>query len=158
MLRNSGLKPDRERHRMGMIGRLFGRGNREARPAVGGASPSGGPPESDVTFVHCGRVSDLRTGEVKQLRLRGGHEVVLALIDGTVWAGEAYCPHEGWPFKWSEVDLSAGRAPHLLCGRHGWRFCMDTGDVLDPPSYDRMAVYPVRVDGDEVFVGLPGVV
>jgi hypothetical protein len=35
---------------------------------------------------------------------------------------------------------------------------MDTGNVLDPPSYDRMAVYPVRVEGDDVLVGLPGVV
>jgi nitrite reductase/ring-hydroxylating ferredoxin subunit len=35
---------------------------------------------------------------------------------------------------------------------------MDTGEVLDPPSHDRMAVYPVRVVGDDVFVGLPGIV
>ena len=140
------------------FGRFFKRGPGDPKPAIVGGQPVGGPSEAAVTYVRCARVTDLHAGEVKQLRLRGGHEVVLALVDGTIWAGEAYCPHEGWPFKWSELDTDAGRGPHLLCGRHGWRFCMDTGDVLDPPSYDRMAVYPVRVDGDDVFVGLPGVV
>ena len=143
---------------MGIFGRVFGRGQNSEKPQRVGAQPAGAPHSSDVTFVRCARVSELHSGEVKQLRLRGGHEVVLALVDGTIWAVEAYCPHEGWPFKWSELDAEAGRAPHLLCGRHGWRFCMDTGDVLDPPSYDRMAVYPVRVEGDDVFVGLPGLV
>jgi nitrite reductase/ring-hydroxylating ferredoxin subunit len=143
---------------MGMIGRIFGRGQRSNTSAVGGGRPVGAPPEAEVTYIRCARVSDLHAGEVKQLRLRGGHEVVLALVDGTIWAGEAYCPHEGWPFKWSELDTGEHRAPHLLCGRHGWRFCLDTGDVLDPPSYDRMAVYPVRVEGDDIFVGLPGIV
>lgn len=143
---------------MGILKRFLGRGQRDGEPRVAGATPTAAPPEAEVTFVRCARVSDLHVGEVKQLRLRGGHEVALALIDGVVWAVEAYCPHEGWPFKWSEIDGEAGRAPHLLCGRHGWRFCFDTGDVLDPPSYDRMAVYAVRVEGDEVLVGLPGVV
>jgi nitrite reductase/ring-hydroxylating ferredoxin subunit len=143
---------------MEMIKRFFQRGNGGSNSTVAGASPAGGPPEPAVTYVRCALVSDLHAGEVKQLRLRGGHEVVLALIDGTIWAVEAYCPHQGWPFKWSELDRGAGRAPQLLCGRHGWRFCMDTGEVLDPPSHDRMAVYPVRVVGDDVFVGLPGIV
>ena len=142
---------------MGLFRRIFGRGQSTGRPGVKGAWPTSAPPKSDITFVRCARVSDLHSGEVKQLRLRGGYEVVLALVDGTIWAVEAYCPHEGWPFKWSELDVEPSRAPHLLCGRHGWRFCMDTGDVLDPPAYDRMAVYPVRVEGDDVFVGLPGV-
>ena len=108
--------------------------------------------------MRCARVIDLHPGEIRHVRVRGGHEVALALVDGAVWAFEAYCPHQAWPLKWSEVDPGTDRPPHLLCGLHGWRFCLDTGDVLDPPSYDRMAVYPTRVEDGAILVGLPGVI
>jgi|GEM_PF-57169 3-phenylpropionate/trans-cinnamate dioxygenase ferredoxin subunit len=158
MLRAIVPEMDVRRTRMGIMKRFIGWGRRDGATSVVGATPTAAPDKSEVTYVRCAQVSDLHPGEVKQLRLRGGHEVALALIDGVIWAVEAYCPHEGWPFKWSEIDSEAGRAPHLLCGRHGWRFCMDTGDILDPPSFDRMAVYPVRVEGEDVLVGLPGFV
>lgn len=141
-----------------MIARLFAWGQRRRRQLVAGATPVGAAPDREVTFVPCARVADLHPGEVRHVRVRGGREVVLALVGDKIWAVEAYCPHQRWPFKWSDLDPDGGRAPHLLCGRHGWRFCMDTGAVIDPPSFDRMEVYAVRVEGEAVLVGLPGAI
>ncbi|NDE07758.1 MAG: hypothetical protein EBZ89_10300, partial [Chloroflexi bacterium] len=72
-------------------------------------------------------------------------------------AFEAYCPHQAWPLKWSEAETGADGTPNLICGLHGWRFCLDTGVTIDPPSMDDLGVYPTRVTDGVVYVGLPGV-
>ncbi len=109
-----------------------------------------------VTYVRCASVRDLHPGEIKPVRVRGGHELALAVIDGRVHAFEAYCPHQAWPLKWSEAENGADGTPNLICGLHGWRFCLDTGVTIDPPSMDDLAVYPTRVTDGLVYVGLPG--
>lgn len=139
-----------------MLGRLFGR--RPPTPDIRGTSPSGALTDDQLTWVRCASVADLHAGEIRPVRVRGGHELALALIDGAVHAFEAYCPHQAWPLKWSEVDKGPDGRPNLLCGLHGWRFCLDTGSILDPPSYDTLTVHPTRIEEGAILVGLPGLI
>lgn len=100
-------------------------------------------------FVTVAKVKDVKTGQIKGLRLRGGVEIAVANVDGQFFAFEAYCPHNRWPLKWGAIDRGA-----LLCALHMWRFDLETGEMLDPPMADCLQTYPCRVEGDLIQVAL----
>jgi nitrite reductase/ring-hydroxylating ferredoxin subunit len=99
--------------------------------------------------VVAAKAKDVRPGQVKYVRLRGGVELVLANVEGEYFAADAYCPHNGWPLKWGAVDRGT-----LVCALHMWRFDLATGAAIDPPMADCLQTYPTRVVGDAVEVAL----
>ena len=100
-------------------------------------------------FIPVAKVKDVKPGQIKTVRARGGYEIALALVDGRIYAFDAYCPHQRWPLKWGATEGTT-----LVCGLHGWCFDLDTGDALDPPLAECLQVYPVRIEGDVVHVGI----
>jgi len=106
-------------------------------------------PAVELTYFLVANVKDVKPGQLKGVRLRGGHEIVLAHVDGRHYAFEAYCPHQQWPLKWGAVDRGT-----LLCALHMWRFDLQTGEVVDPPMADCLRTYPVRVEGEMILVGI----
>ena len=102
-----------------------------------------------LTYLPAARVKDVKPGQLKGVRLRGGHEVVLANYEGRVYAFEAYCPHQGWPLKWGAVEGGT-----LICALHVWRFDLTSGEVVDPPMGDCLRTYPTRIEGDQILVGI----
>jgi len=91
-------------------------------------------------------VQDLRDGEMMSVQV-GGRKVLLARVGGRFYATAARCPHWGGPLP--EGTLHGTR---LLCPWHKGTFDVRSGDLLEPPPLDGIATYPVRVDGDDVFV------
>ena len=100
-------------------------------------------------FVPVAKLKDVKPGQIKTVRARGGYEVALTSVDGRIYAFDAYCPHQHWPLKWGAVERRT-----LVCGLHGWCFDLETGDAVDPPLADCLQVYPVKVEGDVIHVGL----
>ena len=43
----------------------------------------------------------------------------------------------------------------LECWLHGSRFNLATGEPSGPPATVPVAVYPVKIDGDDVYVAVP---
>jgi nitrite reductase/ring-hydroxylating ferredoxin subunit len=102
-------------------------------------------------FLPAAKVKDVKPGRLKGVRLRGGHEVVVANVSGQFYAFEAYCPHQRWPLKWGAVEPDEET---LLCALHMWRFDLRTGAAVDPPLAGCLKTYPVRVEGDFIFVAV----
>ena len=44
----------------------------------------------------------------------------------------------------------------LECWKHGSLFSLESGEALTLPATRPVPIYVVRVDGDDVFVDLPG--
>lgn len=103
----------------------------------------------ETRFLPAAKAKDIKPGKIKGVRLRGGHELAIANVGGRYYAFEAYCPHQQWPLKWA--DTSDGT---LLCALHMWRFDLETGAVLDPPMADCLKTYPIRIEGDLLYVGV----
>lgn len=78
-----------------------------------------------------------------------GQEILLVKAKGAVYACETECPHQGAPLAGALVK----DAEHLSCQRHGYRFNLKTGACKEFPEYT-LKVYPVRIEGDDVLVGL----
>lgn len=95
------------------------------------------------------KARDVRPGQLKQVRARGGYELTLTNVDGHYYAFDAYCPHNRWPLKWGAIE-----ARTLICGLHLWRFDLESGVLLDPLLGECLQTYPVRLEGDVIQVGL----
>lgn len=80
-----------------------------------------------------------------------GVAVCLVRLADEVFAVHDECTHEAVPL--SEGDVEDGT---IECWRHGSRFDLRTGAVLNPPAVKPVATYPTRVDTDQVQVDLGG--
>jgi 3-phenylpropionate/trans-cinnamate dioxygenase ferredoxin subunit len=78
-----------------------------------------------------------------------GVPVALARSEGTLYAIHDVCSH-------AEVALSDGEVEdgEIECWLHGSRFDLATGLPRSLPATQPVPVYPVRVEGDAVLVGL----
>ena len=83
----------------------------------------------------------------------GGCPVALVRLGDTVHAIGDTCSH-------AEVSLAEGIVDKdecaLECWKHGSLFSLESGEALTLPATRPVPIYVVRVDGDDVFVDLPG--
>lgn len=78
-----------------------------------------------------------------------GKDILLVNVKGTIYAVENECPHQGCPMSGSIV-----KDGHITCPRHGWHFSLGDGSCADHPEFT-LALYPTRVDGDDIVVDIP---
>ena len=80
----------------------------------------------------------------------GGLPVAVVRAGGEVFALRDVCSHE-------EVPLSEGDVYDrtLECWLHGSCFDLGTGAPTGPPATRPVPVYPVKVEGDDVYVAVP---
>ncbi len=103
-----------------------------------------------AAYIPVAKVADIKPGQIKALRARGGYELAIANVDGRFYAFDAYCPHQRWPLKWGAIEGDGT----LTCSLHLWRFDLETGNAVDPPLADCLQTYPVRVEGNVIHVGV----
>lgn len=89
---------------------------------------------------------ELKEGRV--MTVTAGHKgICLTHFEGEICALDNKCPHQGGPL--GEGSIENG---FLRCPWHGWDFHPCTGKA---PGYDDgVEAYPVKIEGNEVFVGL----
>ena len=78
-----------------------------------------------------------------------GRRYALANVDGTFYAVDNNCPHNGGPLGKGRLEGCV-----LECPIHGWRWDLSTGRSVAPPSYTRVLSVPVRIEGDQVLLGV----
>jgi 3-phenylpropionate/trans-cinnamate dioxygenase ferredoxin subunit len=79
----------------------------------------------------------------------GDTPVCLVRTGGAVHAVRDECTHQSVPLSDGEVADGA-----IECWLHGSRFDLATGQVLSPPAARPVAVYGVRIEGEDVLVRL----
>jgi 3-phenylpropionate/trans-cinnamate dioxygenase ferredoxin component len=79
-----------------------------------------------------------------------GTPVAVVRAAGEVFALHDVCSHE-------EVPLSEGEVyDHTIeCWLHSSCFDLRSGKPTGPPATKPVTTYPVKIDGDDVFVALP---
>ncbi len=77
----------------------------------------------------------------------GTTDVLLCNVEGTIYAIEDVCTHDGGALDQGELE-----GCRIACPRHGAYFDVTTGAALTFPAVIPVATYPVRVEGDEIFV------
>src|SRR6201995_1297183 len=94
----------------------------------------------------CAKSELPRPGEAREFSA-GPRTLCIANIDGTIRALDNECPHRGGPL--SEGMVEDGK---VVCPWHAYAFDPATGAC--DSSQERVAVYPVTIEEDSVFVKL----
>ncbi len=98
--------------------------------------------------IRIASVNDIPEGEVQAFEIEG-KPVAVARDEGQVYAFENDCSHRHCTLDDGDLDDS-----QIACACHGSVFDLETGDPTGPPATEPIAVYPVRLEGDDIFVTL----
>jgi 3-phenylpropionate/trans-cinnamate dioxygenase ferredoxin subunit len=83
--------------------------------------------------------------------LAGPEAIAVVRFEGEVYAIQDVCSHAEVPLSEGDVELFAG-APTIECWMHGSCFDLRTGEPTNLPATEPVSVYPVRVEGEDVYV------
>ncbi|MDD1654343.1 MAG: Rieske (2Fe-2S) protein [Methanomicrobiales archaeon] len=96
--------------------------------------------------VPLGSARDLPAGRMRAAKA-GDRDILVANLDGSFFAIGNICTHRG-------CRLSGGilRAGTVQCPCHGSTFDLRTGNVVRGPAREAEPSYPVKVEGDDLWV------
>ncbi len=90
--------------------------------------------------------SEVQPGQTKLIDV-DGRPIALFNVDGSFYAIDDVCTHDGGPLAEGELQ-----GCEIRCPRHGARFDVRTGRALSMPAIEPVATHPVELRGDDVYV------
>ena len=100
-------------------------------------------------FVSVGQSDEVAPGQAKAYEV-DGRSIAVCNVDGTYYAIDDVCTHDGGPLDQGQLD-----GTQIECPRHGARFDVTTGRALTLPAVMPVQSYPVRIEGEAIEVELP---
>lgn len=97
-------------------------------------------------YVKVGGVDDFPIGSLRKV-VFSGEDVVVANVNGKLYAMTNTCTHRGGPLDEGELEGST-----VICPWHGGQFDVTNGKVLSPPPMKDEVPFDVRVDGSDVLL------
>ena len=95
-------------------------------------------------------IDEIADGEMKMAWVDGTDQVLVINIGGEFTAVLGICSHE-----YFELDKGFLTSGTLTCALHLSRFDLSSGEPLDPPADQALAVYPVVLDGGRILIEVP---
>lgn len=97
-------------------------------------------------WARAAALTDVPPGTLKGVSVKM-NPIVLANVDGDVYALEDQCSHEAYPLSDGELD-----GGDVVCVYHGARFDACTGKNKSLPAVRPVKSYPVEVREGEIYV------
>jgi 3-phenylpropionate/trans-cinnamate dioxygenase ferredoxin subunit len=99
-------------------------------------------------FSWVAEASAIAPGSMQLVRA-AGKSILLTNVEGKIYALSNFCTH-------SRCYLHNGKLKGrvVTCPCHFAEFDVTTGAVLAPPAKEPLDVYPVKVEGNDIFVAL----
>ncbi|MBI3767750.1 MAG: nitrite reductase small subunit NirD [Deltaproteobacteria bacterium] len=98
-------------------------------------------------FMKVARTSDIPPGSGKTFEV-GDKPIAVFNCDGTFYAIDDTCPHQGGPLGEGEVVGTV-----VTCPWHEWSYDVRSGVNTDDPTC-KVSAYPVKVEGGDVLVAV----
>jgi nitrite reductase/ring-hydroxylating ferredoxin subunit len=77
-----------------------------------------------------------------------GRKVVIARLEGDLFAFDAFCPHAGGPMELSECEGTV-----VSCPLHAWRFDLKEGG-RELHGYRSLPLKPLKTENGAVYVAV----
>jgi nitrite reductase/ring-hydroxylating ferredoxin subunit len=97
-------------------------------------------------YTKVGQVSEFSVGKLKKVQV-AKENVVIANVNGTIYAMKATCTHRGGPLD--EGDLEGTT---VTCPYHGGQFDITTGKAVAPPPKKDEVSFEVKIEGTDVLL------
>ena len=111
-----------------------------------GSSDVSGGGQDDGDWVKVADLSECPPGTLLDVEA-GRESIVLANIDGDLYALENRCSHQDLPLSDGELD-----GDRLECLYHGARFDVCTGKAVGLPAIKPVETSPVELRGQEIYL------
>jgi nitrite reductase/ring-hydroxylating ferredoxin subunit len=100
-------------------------------------------------FINIGLLSEFEEGHVRRIIIEG-RDIILVRHNERIYALDDLCTHDGG-------NLSGGHVKdgNVVCPRHGGRFDLKTGAATAMPAVAAIQTYEVKIENDQVYLGLP---
>ena len=79
-----------------------------------------------------------------------GRSYAVYWIDKGYFASDGLCTHEQSPLEDGFVS-----GDMIECAKHNARFHIPTGEAVRKPALTDLKTYPVIVEGDDIYIGIP---
>ena len=99
-------------------------------------------------YVSVAKTAEIPPGAREVFEIDGLYIAVFN-VGGKYYAIEDRCTHDDGPLAEGDLD-----GYEIICPRHGARFDLRDGRVLSMPAVLPVPWYPVRIEGDEIQIGL----
>ena len=107
--------------------------------------------QSTEDYAKVCTLDDLWPGEMEVFDVQGVKVLVCHTESGNVKAVQLICPHQS--FALSEGELVGDT---LICTKHMWEFDVTSGCGINPTGAE-LALYPVKIVGEDVMVSVAGI-
>jgi len=97
-------------------------------------------------FITIAKTAEIPRGQARTFTL-GDKRVAVCNVEGTFYAVDDMCTHDNGPLGSGFLDGHA-----IECPRHGAKFDVRTGAVLQLPAAAGIQTYPTRVENGEIQV------
>ena len=97
-------------------------------------------------FVTVGQAGEIGEG-VKRVYKVDDKPIIVAKIDGTLYAFSDICTHQGCNLSPSDIE-----GTEIQCECHGSVFDVTTGAVVNPPAREPLPVFNVREEGGDLQI------
>jgi 3-phenylpropionate/trans-cinnamate dioxygenase ferredoxin subunit len=104
-------------------------------------------------LVEVAKTSDIPEGEARRFVANRIEIAVANLGEGRFVAVDDICSHAEASLSEGEVDVDMET---IECPRHGSTFDLRTGQPKTLPATVPIPAFPVKVDGDRIFIELEG--
>jgi nitrite reductase/ring-hydroxylating ferredoxin subunit len=102
-------------------------------------------------FVRVATLSELSDPALAVVTIEG-EDILLVRMGESVYAVGNECTHE---YIWLDDGILHAETCEIECPMHEGRFDLRTGEATHEPCEVPLPSYPVRLEGDDVLVGLP---
>lgn len=101
-----------------------------------------------MEFIKVAVIDDFKTKNIKSLSVLGKKVGIFKRDDGSFYAIETGCKHQG-------ADLLKGKIESgtATCPRHGWEYDLETGECTNHDSL-KLRKYDVKIEGDDIKISL----
>ena len=104
-----------------------------------------------LRYVAVAKIGEIPPGKSKRSSPERGEHVVVCNVGGTFYAVRDTCTHDGGILGFGVFEDNI-----IECPRHGAKFDVTTGEAVAPPAVRPIQTYPIRIQGEDILVGLGG--
>ncbi len=105
-----------------------------------------------MNWIDIGHLDDVPLCGARLVKSRAGCIAIFRTGEVEVFAASNTCPHKGGPLSEGIVH-----GTHVTCPLHNWVFDLNTGEAQGADD-GRIAIYPVRIEGDRILIDADAIV
>ena len=99
--------------------------------------------------IFAAKLAEVTPGTTKKICMPGRAPILLANVEGTIYAVDDTCTHED-----SSLALGCLRGDKVKCTLHGSWFSVVNGEPSEDPADEALQTYAVTIQDDEIWLAL----